>query len=198
MLAEYVQIMATEPYLSHGQEHTENGVDAIPNATTSEGGLMGKTDKGRLDNLYKRIAGYAVTAGSTSAYTASITGAALNKGTLICVRFHAANAANATLNLNSLGAKPIYYKGAAVPAGRAPVNSVVLLVYDTEMVSGGAWHMVYSYDSNTTYSKATASSDGLLSKEDFAKLAEVTLEEKRHPAMEIMFLLWKRLMREDS
>lgn len=180
VLAEYVQIMATEPYLSHGQEHTENGVDAIPNATTSEGGLMGKTDKGRLDNLYKRIAGYAVTAGSTSAYTASITGAALNKGTLICVRFHAANAANATLNLNSLGAKPIYYKGAAVPAGRAPVNSVVLLVYDTEMVSGGAWHMVYSYDSNTTYSKATASSDGLLSKEDFAKLAEVTLEEMEY------------------
>lgn len=180
VLAEYVQIMETEPYLSHGQEHTENGVDAIPNATTSEGGLMGKTDKGRLDNLYKRIAGYAVTAGSTSAYTASITGAALNKGTLICVRFHAANAANATLNLNSLGAKPIYYKGAAVPAGRAPVNSVVLLVYDTEMVSGGAWHMVYSYDSNTTYSKATASSDGLLSKEDFAKLAEVTLEEMEY------------------
>lgn len=180
VLAEYVQIMATEPYLSHGQEHTENGVDAIPNATTSEGGLMGKTDKGRLDNLYKRIAGYAVTAGSTSAYTAGITGAALNKGTLICVRFHAANAANATLNLNSLGAKPIYYKGAAVPAGRAPVNSVVLLVYDTEMVSGGAWHMVYSYDSNTTYSKATASSDGLLSKEDFAKLAEVTLEEMEY------------------
>lgn len=180
VLAEYVQIMETEPYLSHGQEHTENGVDAIPNATTSEGGLMGKTDKGRLDNLYKRIAGYAVTAGSTSAYTASITGAALNKGTLICVRFHAANAANATLNLNSLGAKPIYYKGAAVPAGRAPVNSVVLLVYDTEMVSGGAWHMVYSHDSNTTYSKATASSDGLLSKEDFAKLAEVTLEEMEY------------------
>lgn len=180
VLAEYVQIMATEPYLSHGQEHTENGVDAIPNATTSEGGLMGKTDKGRLDNLYKRIAGYAVTAGSTSAYTVSITGAALNKGTLICVRFHAANATNATLNLNSLGAKPIYYKGAAVPAGRAPVNSVVLLVYDTEMVSGGAWHMVYSYDSNTTYSKATASSDGLLRKEDFAKLAEVTLEEMEY------------------
>lgn len=128
-------------------------------ATTSANGLMSSTDKVRVDNLYKRIAGYAVTAGTTSAYTASITGVTLTAGTMIALRFNAANAANATLNVNSLGAKPIYYKGAAITAGRAPKNAVMLLVYDTGQVADGAWHLVYSYDSNTTYSAMTGATE---------------------------------------
>lgn len=140
------------------------------NATGSAAGMMSAADKGRIDNLYKRIAGYATTAGTTSAYTATITGATLTAGTMIALRFNAANAANATLNLNGLGAKPIYYKGAVISAGRAPANAVMLLVYDTTQVTSGAWHLIYSYDSNTTYSPATQSAQGLMSAADKTKL----------------------------
>ena len=121
------------------------------NATTSAAGLMSATDKTQHDNLYKRIAGYTVTAGTTSAYTATITGVTLTEGTMIALRFNAANAASATLNVNSLGAKPIYYKGSAVAASACPANAVIELVYDTTQVTTGAWHCVYSYDTNTTY-----------------------------------------------
>lgn len=120
-------------------------------ATTSANGLMSSTDKTQHDNLYKRIAGYAVTAGTTSAYTATITGVTLTQGTMIALMFNASNAANATLNVNSLGAKPIYRKGAAVTASTCPANAVIVLVYDTTQVTTGAWHCVYSYDANTTY-----------------------------------------------
>lgn len=123
-------------------------------ATTSANGLMSSTDKTRVDDLYKRIAGYAVTAGTTAAYTATITGVTLTHGTMIALRFNAANAKNATLDINSLGAKPIYYKGAAITASIAPANAVMLLVYDTTQVSTGAWHCIYSYDANTTYTNA--------------------------------------------
>lgn len=127
----------------------------LPAATTSAQGAMSAADKTRVDDLYKRIAGYAVTAGTTSAYTATITGVTLTHGTMIALRFNATNAKNATLDVNSLGAKPIYYKGAAITASRAPANAVMLLVYDTDQVSTGAWHCVYSYDANSTYSNAS-------------------------------------------
>ena len=51
MLAEYVQIMDTDPYLSHGIEHTEGGADAIPNATGQKGGLLSAADKAKLDEI---------------------------------------------------------------------------------------------------------------------------------------------------
>lgn len=123
-------------------------------ATEAKDGLMSSTDKAIVDNLYARIAGYAVTGGTTSAYTASIDGVELTHGTTIVLRFNANNAANATLNLNGLGAKPIYYKGTAVGASRCPANAVMMLVYDTTQVTTGAWHTIYSYDANSTYSNA--------------------------------------------
>lgn len=51
VLAEYVQIMDADPYLSHGTEHTEGGADAIPNATGQKGGLLSAADKVKLDGI---------------------------------------------------------------------------------------------------------------------------------------------------
>lgn len=51
VLAEYVQIMDTEPYLSHGAEHVEGAADAIPNATQTTGGLQSAVDKTKLDGI---------------------------------------------------------------------------------------------------------------------------------------------------
>lgn len=132
-------------------------------ATTSTDGLMSSTDKGRVDNLYKHIAGYASTAGSRGAYSATIDGVELTQGTVILVRLNVANSANATINVNGLGAKPIYYKASPVKDNCMPASSVMLMVYDKTQVSSGAWHLLYCYDSNTTYSNvkgATASAAG--------------------------------------
>ena len=96
--------------------------------------------------------GFAVTAGTNSAFTASIDNITeINVGTFVLIKFNVANAANATLNINSLGAYPIYYMSNKVSAGVLPANTIIGLVYDTSLVSTGAWHTVYSYNSNTTY-----------------------------------------------
>ncbi len=51
VLAEYVQVMDAEPYLSHGAEHVEGAADAIPNASPTTGGLQSATDKRKLDGI---------------------------------------------------------------------------------------------------------------------------------------------------
>ena len=123
-------------------------------ATSSANGLMSSTDKGKMDK--SMVVGQANVGGTTSAYTATITGVTLTHGTIIAL-YNAvgANAASATLNVNSLGAKPIYYNSSAIAASRYPNKSVCLFMYNTSIVSTGCWQLIYSYDSNNTYTAAT-------------------------------------------
>ena len=93
-----------------------------------------------------------VTAGTTTAYTATTDKSIkLVEGEVIALRFHANCGANPTLNINGLGAKPIYYKGAKASSGRLVKDGISILVYDTTLVSGGAWHAIFAYDANNTY-----------------------------------------------
>lgn len=137
-------------YLVYPITKKEN-IEDLSEVTLEESGLMSSSDKSNLDDLWSRVAGYAVTEGEATAYTASVGGATLKSGTMIALMFHVANSASATLDVNGLGVKPIYYKGAVVGASRCPANSVLLLVYDTSVVADGAWHCIYCYDSTTTY-----------------------------------------------
>lgn len=63
------------------------------------------------------------------------------------------SASGVTLNVNGLGAKPIYASIAASSAVTTTFNVAytMLFVYNSTRVSGGCWDMVYGYDSNTTY-----------------------------------------------
>lgn len=133
---------------------TDTSRASTATATQSANGLLSSSDKQKIDKSMS--VGFATLAGTTSAFTASITGVTLTHGTLIAV-YNAvgANAANATLNVNSLGAKPLYYNASAIPASRFPNKSTVLLMYNTAIVSTGCWQLIYSYDSNTTYSLTT-------------------------------------------
>ncbi len=72
-------------------------------------------------------------------------------GLTIAYRAPFNTAASSTLNINNLGAKPIYYKVNTTSKDYYPANSVVLLVYETTTASGGCWKMVYSFDGNTNY-----------------------------------------------
>ena len=56
-----------------------------------------------------------------------------------------------TLNINNLGAKPVYYTTAAASYATTQfgVNYTMLFVYNTTRVSTGCWDIFYGYDSNT-------------------------------------------------
>ena len=61
------------------------------------------------------------------------------------------SAAGFTLNINNLGAKPVYGSLAAATASTTifNVNYTMLFVYNSTRVSGGCWDCVYGYNSDT-------------------------------------------------
>lgn len=63
------------------------------------------------------------------------------------------SASGVKLDVNGLGAKPIYASISASSAVTTTFNVAytMLFVYNSTRVSGGCWDMVYGYDSNTTY-----------------------------------------------
>lgn len=71
------------------------------------------------------------TAAETAAKVASFTNFALEAGCLIAVKFTNGNSASgATLNVNSTGAKAIYYNGSVISTNVIATNGVYLLIYD--------------------------------------------------------------------
>ena len=136
---------------------TFNGFDlqmaAPANASGEDGseGLISSTDKRDLDKLIARVAGFATTAGTIdsnsrcAAYTATISGigTTLTAGTVIYIKMHAKSAANATLDVNNIGAKSIYWRTSAVTNDKLGLNYIFMLVYD-----GTNWVIPYDYDTN--------------------------------------------------
>ena len=61
------------------------------------------------------------------------------------------SASGFTININGLGAKPVYQSQAAATRSTTVfnVNYTALLIYNEDRVSGGCWDYVYGYDSNT-------------------------------------------------
>lgn len=111
---------------------------------------------------------YAVcsTAAATQAKTVSCPGFSLVTGAEITVKFSYTNTQSSpTLNVNSTGAKAIYYRGAAIAAGCLAANRTYTFRYN-----GGQYELVGDIDTNTTYSAATASAAGLMSATDKSRL----------------------------
>lgn len=78
--------------------------------------------------------GYATcsTAAATVAKTASLSSYSLSTGGIVSVKFTYDVPASATLNINSKGAKSIYYKGAAIPAGIIKAGDVATFIYSSQ------------------------------------------------------------------
>lgn len=86
----------------------------------------------------------------TATLTATVTGITeYFDGLMVAYRAPFNTAASSTLNINSLGAKPIYYGVNTTSKDYYPANRLILLVYETTTTSTGCWKMVYSYDSNS-------------------------------------------------
>ena len=91
------------------------------------------------------------TAAGTAAKTVTVDNFSLETGAIVAVKFTVTNtAASPTLNINSTGAKAIYYNGAAITAGYLKANKVYEFIYN-----GTQWDFVGDIDTNTTYSHPT-------------------------------------------
>ena len=77
------------------------------------------------------------TAEATTAKTASLSNYALTTGGNVTIKFTNAVPASATLNINSKGAKAIYYRGAAITAGVIKAGDIALFRYD-----GSYYHLI--------------------------------------------------------
>lgn len=88
--------------------------------------------------------GYATcsTAETTSAKAAVFSGYVLRKNGIIAVKFTYAVPANSTLNINSRGAKNIFYRGAKIAAGVINAGDIATFVYD------GTQYQLISVDAN--------------------------------------------------
>lgn len=85
------------------------------------------------------------TAAATAAKTVSLTGFTLATGATVTIKFTKTNSAsNPTLNVNSTGAKAIYYKGSAISASYLKANHVYTFVYN-----GTEWDMVGFVDTDS-------------------------------------------------
>lgn len=67
------------------------------------------------------------------------------------------SAADFTININGLGAKPVYrsMNAATRETTRFTKDYTIFLIYNETRVSGGCWDYVYGFDSNTTYTNMT-------------------------------------------
>ncbi len=126
----------------------------IPNtaATTSAAGLMSASDKTKLNNVSPPYfgSGYGLcsTEASTAAKVATLSGFVLNTNGFVSIKFTYDVPANATLNINSTGAKPIYSGEFKLRANVIRANDIVQFRYD-----GTNYHVI-SIDRTATQSQA--------------------------------------------
>jgi len=95
------------------------------------------------------------TAVGTAAKTVSMSSYALVAHGICAIKFTNGNtAANPTLNINSKGAKAIYWNGAACPTNLIKPNDVVIMMYSTQ------YHIVGIYNGNRGFATTTPVMDG--------------------------------------
>ena len=90
--------------------------------------------------------GYATcsTAAATAAKVGTLSSYTLTKGGIVAVKFTYAVPANATLNINSKGAKAIYHRGAKITAGVINAGDTATFMYN------GSYYHLLSVDSEPT------------------------------------------------
>lgn len=107
---------------------------------------------------------------TSTAYTATIPGIySLVDGVTVMLKNGVVTSASGfTININNLGAKPVYSNMTTGYGTTAPtrdttifnINYTMLLIYSTDIVSGGGWICYRGYDANTTYTLTQDSTDG--------------------------------------
>jgi hypothetical protein len=128
---QYVALTVNRPNPSLQHKFNNNPVGSTSTASVnySGSGVSDVTNDGNTANVV--LVPYAVAAG-TNTYTATLSPAPLQYATNATykIKFTNANTAASTLELNSLGAKPIQINGAALSSGQIPAASTLDAFYD--------------------------------------------------------------------
>lgn len=131
--------------------------------------------------------GYATcsTAAATVAKVGTLSNYSLATGGIVSVKFTYAVPASATLNINSKGAKSIYFRGSAITGGVIKAGDVATFIYSSQyhLIAIDRWQnditslqtavdSLSSGKSNTTHTHAvaTTSANGFMSADDKEKL----------------------------
>lgn len=94
--------------------------------------------------------GTCATAEATTAKVATLSSYSLVTNGIVAIKFTYAVPANATLNINSAGAKPIYFRGAAIIANIIKAGDIATFIYN-----GSQYHLI-----SIDFTSKTASSNG--------------------------------------
>lgn len=133
-------------YIYDGTQYVFIGWSVDANSTYTPAGLGG---------------GYGTcsTAAATAAKVATLSGYALVTGGSVSIKFANDVPAGATLNINSKGARAIYYRGAAITAGVIKAGDIA-----TFRLSGQYHLLGVDRDNNTTYSVMTGATASVAGK----------------------------------
>lgn len=139
---------------------TGNPTETTPVCVTGSKGSTGATGatgpqgpqgpQGNTGASGKMLYGTCSTAAGTAAKTTTISGFTLYTGVIVSVKFTVTNTASSpTLNVNSTGAKAIYYRGSAISAGYLAANRTYVFVYN-----GTQWEFIGDINTdNNTYDR---------------------------------------------
>lgn len=122
-----------------------------PQGETGATGPQGpQGPQGNIGASGKMLYGTCSTAAGTAAKTTTISGFTLYTGVIVSVKFTVTNTASSpTLNVNSTGAKAIYYRGSAISAGYLAANRTYVFVYN-----GTQWEFIGDINTdNNTYDR---------------------------------------------
>jgi hypothetical protein len=122
---------------------TTSGNKHIPSGGES-GNLLGwsadGTAKWVANTSATRGQGYSATAtNSSGTFAVTLSGYELVDGGIVSIKFSAAVPASAKLNINSKGAKSIYYRGSAIAANIIQANDTATFMYNS---TSGVYHLL--------------------------------------------------------
>lgn len=130
--------------------YTATEVGALPSSTLYAGAAV---QSGAANKAASIPMGVVDSTSTATAFTATVDGITELRDGVCCYLKNGVvtSAANCTLNINGLGAKPLYSSLAAATRSTTIFNVAytMLFIYNSTRVSGGCWDVFYGYDSNT-------------------------------------------------
>lgn len=147
--------------------HKISGSGATTVTTDTKGNItISSTNTTYTNAKLGQIYGTCSTEASTVAKTVAFTGYELITGSMVSIKFTNGVQANSTLNINSKGAKNIFYKGSAITSGIINAGDIATLIYD------GTQYHVIALDKSVEV--ATTSVNGLMTSAMVTKLNSIT------------------------
>ena len=104
ILVEYIEVINAHPFPYHASEHLSSGVDPIPDATTTQDGLMSSADKSKLDGVAPNANNYSHPTGDGNLHVPATS--TTNNGKVLKAGSTAGSLSWGTLVATDVGAVP--------------------------------------------------------------------------------------------